>query len=575
MKKSLLRYISIAITVGVGLGLVFHSQTYILAIFSRLLIFAIAATGLNILTGMAGQVSIGHAAFMALGAYTTAFLSQRYGLPFAVNLLPVVLVTALFGYIIGLPALRMKGFYLAIATMAFGVVIEQLIAGQAWLGAHTGIREIAPFFKAEILNYAVNLGFFLLLSVGAFSLIDSPMGTKYRMVRDSEIAARAYGVDVSKVKLHAFMISAVYGGIAGALYAHTVGFIIPSSFGLSISVNLLAAIMIGGLGFVQGSLYGAVLIFGLPYFMSRGFGQWLTLIIGVMLIVFVMFFPKGVSYGLMMLWHRWAQRSVIWARRRFIGGMRKDSKFVEVKGKKIHYLEHGKGSPVLMIHGNTGSSDWYEDVMDIEGMRCIAPDLPNCGLSDRIDTGDMDVYADYMLGFMDSLRIGEAVVVAHSLGGAVAVSMGCRHPERVSKMLLIDPCPVKGLITPEEHYPVIELYKTSRDMMKAALGAMTPSMKDDAKLNRLADGAFRMNQASFTEHPRALARFDYTGRCKGFKGKVLIVVGKKDTLITEGMAKESAAEFTNAEVRVMEGIGHSLMVEDPVKFVGLVKELAG
>ena len=120
----MLRYTIIALAIGAGLGLVFRSQTYILAIFSRLLIFAIAAIGLNILTGMAGQVSIGHAAFMALGAYTTAFLSQRYGLPFAVNLIPVVLVTALFGYIIGLPALRMKGFYLAIATMAFGVVIE-------------------------------------------------------------------------------------------------------------------------------------------------------------------------------------------------------------------------------------------------------------------------------------------------------------------------------------------------------------------------------------------------------------------------------------------------------------------
>jgi len=213
--------------------------------------------------------------------------------------------------------------------------------------------------------------------------------------------------------------------------------------------------------------------------------------------------------------------------------------------------------------------------MDIEGLRCIAPDLPNCGLSDRVDTGDMDVYADYMLGFMDALGIKEAVVVAHSLGGAVAVSMGCRHPERVVKMLLIDPCPVKGLVTPEEHYPVIELYKTSRDMMKAALGAMTPSMKDDARLARLVDGAFRMNPASFTEHPRALARFDYAGRCRDFKGKVLIAVGKKDTLITEAMARESAAEFPDAEVRALEGVGHSLMVEDPDRFVELVKELAG
>ncbi|HOG52547.1 MAG TPA: alpha/beta fold hydrolase [Bacillota bacterium] len=573
MKKSLRRYILITLAAGAGLGLVYSSQTYVLAIFSRLLIFAIAAIGLNILTGMAGQVSIGHAAFMALGAYTTAFLSQRFGMPFWLNLIPVALIAAMFGYFIGLPALRMKGFYLAIATMAFGVVIEQLIAGQAWLGAHTGMREIVPFFGKEILNYAVNFGFFLVLSVAAFALIDSPMGTKYRMVRDSEVAAKAYGINVSKVKLHAFMVSAVYGGIAGALYAHTVGFIIPSSFGLAISVNLLAAIMIGGLGFVQGSLYGAVLIFGLPYFMSRGFGQWLTLIIGIMLIVFVMFFPKGVAYGLTMLWHRWMQRPLIWARRRFVGGMRSNSKFATVKGKKIHYLESGEGRPVLMIHGNTGSSEWYADVMDIEGRRCIAADLPNCGLSDRIDTGDMDVYADYMLGLMDVLGLKSATVVAHSLGGAVAISMACRYPERVEKLMLVDPCPVKGLVTPEEHYPVIELYKTSRDMMKAALGAMTPGMKDDAKLDRLVDGAFRMNLASFTEHPRALARFNYTGRCGNFKNKVLFVIGRKDTLITESMAKESAAEFPNSEVRVIEGVGHSLMVEAPEEFVSFVKEL--
>ena len=119
MKKSLRRYILITLAAGAGLGLVYSSQTYVLAIFSRLLIFAIATIGLNILTGMAGQVSIGHAAFMALGAYTTAFLSQRFGMPFWLNLIPVALIAAMFGYFIGLPALRMKGFYLAIATMAF------------------------------------------------------------------------------------------------------------------------------------------------------------------------------------------------------------------------------------------------------------------------------------------------------------------------------------------------------------------------------------------------------------------------------------------------------------------------
>lgn len=137
-----LRYYLVTALAGIAAGLLFSGQSFILAILSQVLVFAIGALGLNLLTGQAGQVSIGNAAFMSIGAFTSAILVTKAGIPMPVAALAAAAMAAVFGFLIGLPALRMKGFYLAIATMAFGVVVEQLIAVVPALGSHDGLRDL-------------------------------------------------------------------------------------------------------------------------------------------------------------------------------------------------------------------------------------------------------------------------------------------------------------------------------------------------------------------------------------------------------------------------------------------------
>ncbi|HNV06804.1 MAG TPA: branched-chain amino acid ABC transporter permease, partial [Petrotogaceae bacterium] len=238
MKKAL-----IVLIIGVLLGVVFINKSFLLMIFSLVLIYAIAAMGLNIVSGFTGQVSIGHGAFMAVGAYTTAAMAMDFGTPFYINIVVAIVLAAFLGFLIGLPALRLKGFYLAIATMAFGVAVEQLFAAIEHFGGHIGMRNIPRFFESDFYIYLLNLVFFVVLTYVASLILHSPVGEKYKMVRDSEVAARAYGIKPSKIKLNAFIVSAIYGGIAGALYAHTVGYISPPDFGMNTSLNLLSMIV--------------------------------------------------------------------------------------------------------------------------------------------------------------------------------------------------------------------------------------------------------------------------------------------------------------------------------------------
>jgi branched-chain amino acid transport system permease protein len=246
---------------------------------------------------------------------------------------------------------------------------------------------------------------------------------------------------------------------------------------------------------------------------------------------------------------------------------------IEVNGVTMAYNTAGQGSPVLFIHGNTGSKIWFEKVMEIEGLRTVAPDMPNFGASDHLEHADIDLYADYIRDFIKTMGLPAPLpVVGHSLGGAVAISLTIRNPELVSRLMLVDSAPMDGLKTPEEHYPVIEMYKDNYELLYQALQAVTPTMDDPDYLNRLAEQAMKMNPIAFAGNARALDRFDYTGKGAEFDGPVTVVVGDQDVLITQDMAKATADAFPKGTLKVLNGVGHSVMAEAPDTFISLVKE---
>jgi len=246
---------------------------------------------------------------------------------------------------------------------------------------------------------------------------------------------------------------------------------------------------------------------------------------------------------------------------------------IKVNGIEIAYNTSGSGTPLLYIHGNTGSKLWFEGVMEIEELRTLAPDMPNFGESERLSTADIDVYADYMRDFILSLKLSTPIpVVGHSLGGAVAISLALRTPELVSRLILVDSAPMNGLKTPEEHYPVIEQYKTDPNLLHQALQAVTPTMDDPGFLKKLVEQAMKMNPIAFAGNARALERFNYQGKGAQFDKPVLVIVGEKDVIINRDMAKSTADAFPKGELKVLEGVGHSVMVEDPNSFISLVTE---
>lgn len=567
------RYYFIFLSTGILAGLIFYSQSYILAILSQVIIFSLVALGLNVLTGFAGQVSIGNAAFMSIGAYTSAVLAMKAGIPLAISIVLGGMVASLFGLIIGFPALRMKGFYLAIATMAFGVVVEQLIAVIPALGGHDGIRNIPALSAHPFMTFCINFGVYVLAVFFVRRLSESPFGFRWRMVRDGELPALAFGIATSKVKLQAFMISAFLGGIAGALYAHNIGYIRSADFGISRSLDILAMVMIGGLASYQGGLAGAILIIGLRFFFSRGFGPWLSVIIGLLLIASTLFFPRGIAYGLYINWHKYFQLPFLYLLRK-VHKRRTvmEGKFVEIKNHKIFYREYGEGAPIVYIHGNTGSSRWWELVKDMPGYKTIALDLPNFGMSSSLDVADIDVYADYTAAFIGALNIKNPIVAGHSLGGAVLISLAVRHPDVPQAIVLIDSAAPSGLKTPEEHYAIIELYKTSRDLMYKALQAVTPAMDNNQLLEQLVNDAMIMAPHAYAGNARALERFNYTGKTQNYSKPVLVLWGAKDIIITRSMAEETCNAFPHAELYVFEDVGHSVIVEKPQAFKDVFRE---
>ncbi len=283
---------------------------YMMSQVQFVLIYSIVGLGLMLLVGFTGQISLGHAAFLAVGAYTEA-LMQAKGVPFLVSLPCAALFAAILGLIVGLPALRLKGIYLAIATLAFNVIVEEVITRwESLTGGNSG-KHLKPVellglrLDTDASFYYLCLALTVVSIVAMMNLLRSPTGRAFVAIRDSEISASCMGVNLAKYKTLSFAISAALTGIGGALYAHKVTFISPEQFTLLQSIELVTIVILGGVGFLHGAVLGAAFLIMLPqliavgkdYLPSSVGGSGLQAVVfGLVLIAFIVFEPLGL-YG--------------------------------------------------------------------------------------------------------------------------------------------------------------------------------------------------------------------------------------------------------------------------------------
>ncbi|MGI6546690.1 MAG: branched-chain amino acid ABC transporter permease [Fastidiosipilaceae bacterium] len=251
----------------------------------------ILTLSLNVATGFLGELCLGHAGFMAVGAYTSALITMRSGLPiafsFPISLIAGALMSALFGLIIGIPALRLNGDYLAIITLAFGEIISILLRTLPFTGGALGLNGIEL-----VTNFPYAYWTFILTLVLIITFMFSRHGRAILSIREDVIASEASGVNTFKYKMIAFVMSAMFAGLAGGLFAHYQGVLAPEKFDYNYSINIMVMVVFGGMGSVTGSILAAVLLTLLPELL-RGFSQYRMLIYALLLVLLMIFRPEG------------------------------------------------------------------------------------------------------------------------------------------------------------------------------------------------------------------------------------------------------------------------------------------
>jgi len=306
--------IALALVLAAACALPFLVSEYRTFQFTLVMVYAIALLGLNILTGYNGQISLGHGAFYAIGAYCAAILMDKYGVPYWATLPVAGAVCLVVGFLFGLPALRLEGLYLALATFALGVSLPPLLKYhhlEQWTGGVQGISILKPdppeFLTGlgVVLNQDQWLYFFTLaVTVAMFligwNLLRGRIGRAMVAIRDNHIATETMGVNNAMVKSLTFGISAMYTGIAGALGAIAVQFVAPDSFNIFLSITLLIGIVIGGLASIPGAIYGALFIQFVPNIADDISKSAPWAIFGLFLIGFVYVMPAGVAGAIRM-----------------------------------------------------------------------------------------------------------------------------------------------------------------------------------------------------------------------------------------------------------------------------------
>ncbi len=301
---------------------------YRLFLFSTMIIASIAVLGLNLLTGFNGQFSLGHGAFYAVGAYTAAILMEQVNMPYWLTVPAAAIVCFIVGYLFGLPALRLEGLYLALATFALALAVPQMLKYR-WLEGLTGGVQGIVLMKPEVpfglplsedqWLYYFCLVVMIVLFWGAANLLNSRSGRAIMAIRDQPLAAATMGIDLALYKTVTFGISAAYTGIAGALSASAIAFVAPDSFNIFLSIKFLIGLVVGGIGSLAGSVIGGIFYVlvdnsaqALSQFVRNDLGLPFDLsaytVFGVLLIAIIYLMPRGIAGGVYMLFQRFRRR---------------------------------------------------------------------------------------------------------------------------------------------------------------------------------------------------------------------------------------------------------------------------
>jgi branched-chain amino acid transport system permease protein len=277
----------------------FFPSAYYYRVAALVFVFALAAVGLNLLMGLAGQVSLGHAGFMGIGAYAVAIGPTHLGVPSWLSFVSGAALAALIAFVVGRPILRLKGHYLAVATLGFGLLLAIVFTNEArWTGGPDGmsVPRLLVFglpVRGADTWYWITAAGFLIGAALANNLIDSPTGRALAAIHDSEVAARVLGVDAARKKLAVFVISAVYASAAGSLFALLNGHITPDVSGFLRSIELVAMVVLGGMGSVAGSLVGAALLVVLPQTLTA-LHDYEHMVLGLVVMAVMIFLRAGI-----------------------------------------------------------------------------------------------------------------------------------------------------------------------------------------------------------------------------------------------------------------------------------------
>jgi len=299
------------------------SYKYYLYVLNMAGIYIILTVGLDLLSGFTGLISLGHAAFLAIGAYTSAILVDQVGLPFELSLIITPVIVGFFGLIIGFPALRIEGMYLGLTTMGFGFIVKRMIiALRDWTGGSGGLQVsdatlLGFSIQSDWDNYFFIFTFVILAVVSARRIIHSKLGRAFMAIRDSEHAAEASGVNIAKYKLIAFFISGMFAGFAGVLFAHTANFISTDHFDILLSIYFIVMVLVGGMGSIYGAVLGTLFIVlmenlfiplleeSLSQIIPTVAGDIQAFIFGFIMLLFIIFQPLGL-YGM------WLKIRIYW-----------------------------------------------------------------------------------------------------------------------------------------------------------------------------------------------------------------------------------------------------------------------